>query len=149
MPVGGVEDLRAIGKALKATGAKDLKVEMRSGIREATKPLIRAVQNSARDTLPKRGGLNEWVAASRFTTSMILSGSNVGIRIRGVKGDHNLRRLDAGFVRHPVFGTWRAGMADERVTPGFFTKPLEASGPLVEATLYGVLNRTARRIESL
>lgn len=146
----GVEQLRAIGAELKALSkpeARGLRSELRAALKVATAPLIAEVRQSALDTLPHTGGLNEWVAKGNYTTSVVLSGRNVGIRIKGPNG-HDVG-VDAGSVRHPVFGTWRSGIASQPVQAGYFTRPLQASAPAVEAALLAVLDATQVRIMRL
>lgn len=131
----------------KADG-QAFRAELRAGIKLAVSPLVRSVQAQALETLPKRGGLNAWVADATYTTSVIASGNRVGIRIKGTKKGHDLEAVDAGVVRHPVFGNrnaWRV----TNVQPGYFTKPLQASAPIVEASLLAVLDRQIAKLRSL
>lgn len=128
---------------------REFRAELRAGIKLASSPLLRAVQHSALDTLPKHGGLNAWVARARYSTSVVMSGNRVGIRVKGTKSGHDLEAVDAGEVRHPVFGKWRAGVPPTRVEPGYFTKPMLASAPIVETALLAVLDRQIAKLRSL
>lgn len=73
--------------------------------------------------------LADRVAGATFVAKQS-TGRNPGIRIvatekRGKKID--LARLNKGEVRHPVFGRWRKGTPTQRVTPGWFDRPIEAN----------------------
>lgn len=148
----GGERMAAIGAELKALGPEGgvLRREMLAGLRVAAQPLAIAVRNSARQTLPREGGLNDWVAGANITVRNSLSARSAGVRIvatkaGGSKGSHDLEAIDLGEFRHPVFGN-RSVWVGQTVTPGFFTKPLEDAAPLVEGALVKVLDTTIERI---
>lgn len=146
--VTGAEQLRALGADLRAAGdvGKGLRRELLASMRAAGRPLAEKVRQSARDNLPKRGGLNEWVADSKISPRNSLTGKRVGMRIVATKGKHDLEDIDKGSVRHPVFGN-RRRWAEQSVPSGFFTQPLEESAPEVQAALLVAMEATARQIE--
>jgi hypothetical protein len=147
--IAGAEQMAVLGAELRAAGVegKLFRRDLLAGVRVAAAPAPQAVKASARAVLPKGGGLNEYVASSRIGVRTRLTGKSVGVRIAGTKGDHNLWRIDAGHVRHKVFGRWVEGVPDQPVTPGFFTKPLEAVEPKVTAAVIGVIYATRRALE--
>lgn len=149
----GAEQLRALGRDLKAAGVQGqgLRRELLRGMRAAEKPLKDAVHQSALDSLPKKGGLNEWVAAESVTARNSLSGRGAGVRIvarkkGGKKGSHDLEAVDAGNVRHPVWGRWLKDVPTQSVESGYFTKPLNEAAPELIAVLSMAIEITARRI---
>jgi hypothetical protein len=111
-----------------------LKSEMKKPV-----PVVRkAVKARARATLPKRGGLNRWVAAVNVKATVSTAGDRIDIHLQGGRnslgGRSDLKRIDAGRVRHPAWG--RRGKGQWSVTsvePGFFTKPASDPKPWTEA----------------
>jgi hypothetical protein len=99
----GADQLAALSKRLKELGDKDLSREFSRAITAATKPLVQDLRQSARETLPKRGGLNERVAKSQIRTQRRASSRTQGVRVVA-KNPYVLARLDQGHVRHRVFG---------------------------------------------
>lgn len=129
-----VNQLLQLGRDLKAAGddGKGLKKELLKAGRDLKVPFKKAVMAAALDTLPKKGGLNEWVAGRiRVTASTRLTGKNVGIRFKtkhpGKTGLSDLPAIDNGRVRHPLYGNtdhWYLS----KVTPGFMGKALNEVG---------------------
>lgn len=142
--VTGAEELAQVTARLKAAGEGELRKELLRGLRNAAKPMVTAARESARDTLPHRGGLNEVVAGSRFAVRTRTSGRNPGVRVVALSS-HNLRLMDRGVVRHPVFGNrdvWRT----TRVRPGWFSGRLEREAPEIRQQLVRVMDGVAERI---
>jgi hypothetical protein len=146
--IAGAEQMAVLGAELRAAGVegKLFRRDLLAGIRAAAAPAPQAVKASARAVLPKAGGLNEYVATSRIGVRTRLTGKSVGVRIAGTKGIHNLRRIDAGSVRHMVFGNPKV-WAENSVQEGWFTKPLEAIEPKVTTAVIGVIYATRRALE--
>lgn len=147
--VRGAEQMRELGIELRALGeeGKVFRRELLAGIRTAAAPAKDAVKEAARRDLPKSGGLNEYIAKSRIGVRNRLVGKSVGVRIAGTRGESNLWRIDAGKVRHRVFGVWRKGIPDQDVTPGWFSETLEKSEPQVQLAVFGVIAATRRKLE--
>lgn len=144
--VEGATQLRATSLRLRAAGELGLKREMYAAIRTATAPAKARVQASARATLPHGGGLNEWVASGSIGTRNLISVRSAGVTLRmskkgGARG-HDLRKVEAGAVRHPEWGD-RSRWATTRVRPGFWSKPLTAMRPQVAAACYYAMRKTA------
>jgi hypothetical protein len=138
---GGAE-LREVAVRLKLAGEVDLRKQMMRNIRVATLPARAAVRASAMETLPKEGGLNAWVAQATTRTSVLTGARTAGVVIRVSKRGHDMKDIDAGTVRHPVYGnrgTWVA----QSVTPGFASKPLKALSPAVGAACLVAMRETA------
>ena len=130
--VEGAAELREVAVRLRETGQLGLKLAMTRNIRAATLPAADKVRASALSTLPRTGGLNEWVAESVLRTSVTTGARTAGVALRMRKTGHDLKAIDAGIARHPVYGNTR-NWAVTHVPPGFFTKPLEAMQPAVTA----------------
>jgi tape measure domain-containing protein len=99
----GADQLAALSKRLKELGDKDLSREFSRAITAATKPLVQDLRQSARETLPKRGGLNERVAKSQIRTQRRASSRTQGVRVVA-KNPYVLARLDQGMSAIRVFG---------------------------------------------
>lgn len=103
---------------------KGLRKEIRAPI-----PAVRKkIRRRAIDTLPKRGGLNRWVARTRITARIKLTGRGAGVKMIGARkssrAESDVKRIDAGRVRHPSWGRRFSGQWHvQSVRPGFFTDP--------------------------
>jgi hypothetical protein len=92
-------------------------------------PAVRAaIKAEAIASLPSGGGLGDWVAAIKITSSTTVNGRTVRVRLRGGRrsngGKTDVRAIDRGRVRHPSWG--RRGRGDWHtliVNPEFFTRP--------------------------
>lgn len=123
--VTGTEKLVRLAAAIKASGDKNLERQLGQAMRRASKPYPRAARRGALQILPHRGGLDERVAASRFSVRVRTGGKGAGLTVTGVgKRGNNLSRMDQqGIVRHPTYGDRKAWVT-QKITPGWFTKPM-------------------------
>lgn len=145
----GVDDLERLARRLKEIGDKDLSRELRDGIARATAHVRQDIEDAAERELPKRGGLNAWVAASKFSTS-VRGGKNPSVRLTGkrknkVGKQSDLAAIDTGRVRHPVFGNRKAWVV-QQVRPGFFSRPAETGAELVRREVFAVIADIDRRL---
>jgi hypothetical protein len=124
-------------------------------MRKIAAPMRQSARNGALAILPKRGGLNERVAGSRFTVSFYSGSRGVRFRVTGVsrQRDQLSRMDDPGFVRHPVFPdpsrprsewTWRG----QSITPGWFTKPLTLDATRNGGEIDHAIADLARKLEA-
>ena len=101
--------LKAHQKKLSRTMQNQLKSATSKAARTATKKTRTRIRDAARDDLPKGGGLNKW-AARMPTISVRLYGRQTGVRIRLSRKGADMKGLNRGIARHPVFGNrkvWR------------------------------------------
>ena len=138
----GVEQLLDLSKALKQAGATDLSRELNRAISDAAKPLRAELRKSARETLPKSGGLAESVAGARISTTRSTSRRNPGVRIRTRR--NQLAAMNEGHVRHPVFG--RDVWVEQSVTPGWWDRPTDAASPDIQADVEAAMDRVTRKL---
>jgi hypothetical protein len=108
------------------SGRKEMSKLLRKRLREPVPAVRRAIRRRALATMPQRGGLARWVAATKITARISLSGRGAGVVLRGSRksvGDKSdLRRLDAGRIRHPSWGRRGRGQwHTQAVRPGWFT----------------------------
>lgn len=146
----GVDQIEKLGKDLRAAGAKDLKKElMRSG-RALKVPFAAAVKAHATKELPKKGGLNLWVANRiKITSSVRLSGEKIGVRFktshRSKEGLSDLPALNAGKARHPLYGDtdhWYFTV----VPAGFVGHALDEMGDTMRAQFLQAVDEVARKL---
>lgn len=111
---------------------------LKKGMRAPVPVVRKAIRRSALDTLPKRGGLNKWVAAAAVKAKITVSGDGINIHLTagrdsaGARSD--LKRIDAGRVRHPAWGRRTKGnWSVTSVEPGFFSKPAADPQPWLDA----------------
>lgn len=146
--VKGVEQLQALSKVLR-TAPKDLQRESYRSLNRVTAPLKKDAQASALATLPSRGGLADKVAKSKFTTRR-RGGAHASISIiakggRSRSGQLDIAAMDAGRVRHPVFGrVWLWVL--QRVKPKWFTRPMEKGAPKVRRELIKAMRLIVEKI---
>lgn len=138
---------REVALRLKAADVELWKATQKN-IRVATAPARPAVRAFARATLPKRGGLNEWVASAAVTTSILTGARTAGVAVRVKKRGHDMKDLDqTGVVRHPVFKSPRnpnpPWVSQQTNAAGFATRPLMALRPAVSVACYEAMRQAA------
>lgn len=143
--VKGEEDLLRLSQRLKEAGRNDLKKELLRGIREGNKATISAIRRNALETLPSSGGLASLVSKSRIGTRTRLSANRVGVQIKGT-GKVSLSSINAGQLRHPVFGN-RNAFVSQSVPAGFFDEPVEHDLPQIVAGINKAMQRVTDSIE--
>lgn len=126
---------------------RSLMLLTRRNIRAAVAPVIPAVRESARSSLPRSGGLNERVAATKIAVGISTSRRSAGVRLKMGQGTGRGRRhmneINAGSVRHPLYGN-REHWYTTPVEPGFFDRPVKAAQPAVAEACMAALRESAR-----
>lgn len=148
LSIRGAGDLAALAKDLKAAGDKSLRKDLLSGLRTVGKAhLVPLSKKAALEGLPSSGGLNEYVAASTFSVRTRTSVGNPGVRLVGSKKGHDIKAMDGGKVRHPVFGN-RSVWALQSIDAGWWTEGMSDSTVLtpVRKELLQVMDDVARRL---
>ena len=142
----GAEQLRLLAADLKAAGetGKGLKRELLASFRADTVSVVVDIRASAERILPRRGGLADRVAGSRITAQTRTTGRGAGMRIKGV-GNYNLHRINAGNVRHPLFGN-RSFWYGQNVRAGWFTDPIVRHLPGLQRQLVAAMERTGAKL---
>lgn len=139
---GDVAAYTRAGHAIAAASNGQVPRRVGAALRKVAQPLADRVIRDGAAVMPRRGGLSALVAASKAQVQASASGPRVGVRLRLVAGGASLRNLDAGVVRHPVFGNrqvWKA----QAVPAGAFTDAFEAGAPTVEAEVVRALEGLA------
>ena len=150
--VEGTDDLQRVADALKDAGEKDLVKAVSGALRGEAKPLGERVLRRGAGEMPARGGLRARVEGlGKVGVSSSLRGriasDSVILRNKGV----DLKAMDAGFVRHPVFarGDRDRVWVRQSVPAGAFSKAFEAEAREVQQAAVkaaqGVLDDVARK----
>lgn len=149
---GSGTELHMLSKQLRVTGQSGFKKNITKAMRTATVPARDAVRAHLRDVMPKGGGLNEWLAASRITTSILTGPKTAGVVIRDNKSGHDLKAINrTGKVKHPTrsgpgFKTedrkkWRF---TDTGNAHWWEETLSSFHPAVRAALIVAMNDVAR-----
>jgi len=140
--VEGGAELREVALKLTAAGQVELRRAMYRNIRIATLPARPAIRTSAMEMLPRSGGLNAWVAKATTRTSILTGTRTAGVVVRVTKKGHVMKDIDAGNVRHPVYGN-RDAWVGQSVPAGFASTPMKALAPAVGAACLVAMRETA------
>jgi hypothetical protein len=140
MDVQGAEQLARLSSTLKGlAGANGIQKDFNKALTKAVQPLRQTVKQSARTTLPRRGGLAADIARSRISRRTSDSRKGAGLRVF-VKGPYDLDAIDKGIVHHPKG-------PDQRIAPGWWTRPTEATGPDVRKAVETAMDDAAKKID--
>lgn len=146
MPGDASVELAALGRRLKAaSNGAALRRELLRGIRAGAAPLTRAVQDAAREKLPRGGGLNEQVAGQRVSVRVALAGRNTGVRLTTSAPD--TAQTDSGYVRHPVYGR-RAKWVHQDIpqAAGWWSQTLQDRSPEITPEVIAAMERVLKQI---
>lgn len=142
--VRGAEQLSALAKRFREAGRKDLTSELYRGINRATKPLKAEVKAKLPEYMPA-GYVRVLQPKLKLTTSKRTSAKAPGVIIRA-RANNRLDRLDAGELRHPLFGIKRYWF-DTNIKPGFFSETLMDNADEVKHELQKAMDDVAKKIE--
>jgi hypothetical protein len=131
------DDLHRLARDLRGfESRKEVLKSFRKALREPLPVLRRDIRASALATLPRRNGLNQWVARAGVTLSANIStGSRAGVTLRVGRSTGKGRRadladVDSGAVRAPSWGRrTRGSWHTQHVTPGFAAHPVDEFAP--------------------
>lgn len=145
----GAEDVDALVRRIRThADAKALRKELYAGLNRVTKDVRGDMKANIGPSLPSRGGLAALVMAKVSLTSGAVAGKNAGARIRARHRSYDLKRLNAGRVRHPVFGNRTAWVEQTAgVNPGFLDEAFDKNKPEVTRGVQRVLAEIARKVE--
>jgi hypothetical protein len=137
-------DFGTLSKRLKAAGEKELRKELNKAVRDAAKPLLPKVRESARQSGPKKGGLNERLAKKPYRVQTRTGAKTAGVRIVGTKVDPRIN--DLGRIQHPVFGHRPPVVQYDQNVKGYFDRPLKESGPEISRQVVSAMDGFVRKI---
>lgn len=145
MPTASADELQAISRRLMEAGQVKLYRQLAIDIKVACEPVKGAIKSSALANLPHSGGLNQWVAASRVINTLIRSTYTAGVSVRVSLKGHDIRDLDSGQIRHPVYkqAGGKPPWVAQTIPAGFASTPLKALRPAVVAACMTAARTTA------
>lgn len=146
----GGEDVDALVRRIRTHGdAKAIRKELLAGLNRVTKGTREDMKASIPASLPSRGGLASLVHREANLRTSAKGGRYAGVTIfANRRGGRDLRRLNQGRLRHPVFGNrgvWVNQTAG--VEAGFLDEAFENDKPEITRGITRVLEDIARRIE--
>lgn len=123
--VGGRVQLRKV-QGLLAGSDKQLQTALAKNTREAVAPIKREIPAEAQVRMPTRYGtvLAKAVKVSARVTAGTTIKAVVKIAAKGKKEPRDIKALDKGVLRHPLFGNRKHWYADA-VRAGFVSDPIE------------------------
>jgi hypothetical protein len=130
----GQKELGELAAALKDAGDKDLTNRVRAAMRGVAKPVGVRVLREGAQSMPHRGGFSARVAAQGrvgLATALVSRTLHVTLTLSNKGAD--MKSLDAGTLRHPVFkrGDRKAAWVRQSVPEGTFTRAFDAEAPTV------------------
>jgi hypothetical protein len=150
--VPGGDEFARVARRLKQVDSPTLQREYQRGIRKAVAPLQDAVRSDLPSYMPS-GYTPELAADLRLRSSV--TGTN-GVRITGRAAGREIRKLERGQLRHPVWGYVRFSRAvnrhitnpwvSQRIPAHFFTEPIRRGAGLIREALVEVLEDVLRKI---
>lgn len=140
----GLRQLEALSVALRDQANKGLKSELGKAFRTATRKPINKARQNARDRLPKRGGLAELVAASKVSTRNRLTAKRPSVTVVA-KNPNNIGAINAGRVRHPVFGSETAWVV-QAVPTGWWSDAWKDGGPDARRDVALAIRNVSRKL---
>jgi len=144
----GAQAFYELSKRLKqvgGTGKGSLRSEMTKALKQAAKPMPKAVKDAAREQFPKRGGLNNVVAKRTPKVVTRTGATTAGVRIQEPKSDPRMN--SQGRIYHPLFG--RKGSDVVQIAPGvkgYFDEATEGKSPEIRAEVTAVMVEFAQRL---
>ena len=146
----GADDVDALVRRIRThADAKELRKELYAGLNRVTKGVREDMKASIGPSLPSRGGLAALVMAKASLTSTASTGRNAGVRIRARRRDGgDLKRLNEGRLRHPVFGNREAWVQQTAgVDGGFLDEAFDKNKAEVARGVQRVMADIARKVE--
>jgi hypothetical protein len=94
-------------------------------VRSLPDDLRRTFPEAARSMLPRRGGLADIVASAQLDVAQATAGDQVSVTVRATSTRVSLGPINAGDLRHPVYGSRR--WVGQRVRPGVWDRACETA----------------------
>lgn len=127
--------------------------QIQAQIARSVRPIMRRIEPEVKTeagTLPRRGGYAPLMArAVRVRTQVRQSGHRIiaraDVSARGKREERDVRAVNAGILRHPVFGrrkVWRV----TNVLPGFVNRPIDRARDRIVDAVKEARDDAAERI---
>lgn len=157
----GAATLHRVAAQIRAEGRKDLSREMSKALSEATRPVQRAIRASAAETMPRQGGYNAaFDAGLAFRVNRRNRTNEASVNLitysEGDQERRDIRSLEGGKLRHPVYGRSRPGArkgerwanpwAVTKIRAGFWKRGTDQAADEAQAALTEVAESLAKRL---
>jgi hypothetical protein len=149
----GTDDLERLAAALKEASDRDLTNRVRKSMRDIAKPVgVRTLAGGA-ERMPRRGGMASRVRdRGKVGVTSAIASRTVHVTLTLNNQGANLKALDAGILRHPVWA--RADQprrwVRQSVPAKAFTAAFDVQAPVVRGQVLGAmqatLNEAARKV---
>lgn len=108
----GSAQLKKLAAQIQAEGDKGLGRQMATALRRVAKPIQAAVDAEYETGLPKRGGYQgTWTKSMKWRTELRGQARSASFRLllfgEGTHERRDIRALESGRLRHPVYGRHR------------------------------------------
>lgn len=155
--VTGQAQLRKLAAHIRAEGDKGLGRDLAKALGDAVEPLKKAIGQSAAVTMPS-GYAPTLTRSLRHRRTVRAAARQASVRLAtfgaGEKERRDLPALEAGKLRHPVYGRSRRTKKGRkanpwsvtRVRPGFHARGTEKAGDLAEEQALKVLDDFTDRL---
>lgn len=154
----GTEQLTRVARSLRdhADGGA-LKRRMLRGFRDEAAVITVEQRANLGARLPHRGGLAAAVAGDgRFSLRTSLAGKTASVSIRDSWQGHDMKAIDSGLIRHPVFdeqrlrlsskGELESAWVSQRVPAGLASGPFNARRNNLRSKVLRSISEVAREI---
>lgn len=118
----GAERLARVAGAI-ARQMPELRKDLLRGIRAGAKPAVKHVKDETAEYFPNSGGMAKFAKKSSIGVRTRTSGEGAGVRIVGQKKGHDIRSMNRGRLRHPLFGN-RKHWYTQDVKPSWWNESL-------------------------
>jgi hypothetical protein len=142
--VTGAAELRYVARLVEQQRVAELKKELSKAQRQAFSPLQPAIKTSAAATLPS-GYAPVMARAVKVSVRRRGLTTTAEVYARGRRSDRDVPTVDAGRLRHPLFGN-RKSWHTTRVRSGFVDRPVKELGERIATESLDALERIGNEI---
>jgi len=145
----GADKFARLAKALRQIGDTELRRELYAGMNRAVKPLTESVRGATRRYLPDRYA--DELSETLRVRPRRRAGRDPGVSLTGSaktrRGkDRDLRALNRGVLRHPLYGN-REHWFNQPVKAGWWDGPLTDGADEVRQELVNVLDDIGKKLD--
>lgn len=145
----GAQQLREVARHIRNEGDKGLGRQFGKALEKAVEPIKKSIAESAARTMPSGYAptLSRSLKHRRTTKTDTRRGA---VRLAtygdGRKERRDLPALEAGKLRHPVFGRTRSPWVQQRIRAGFHKRGIEKAGGEAEKQILVVVDDFVQRL---
>lgn len=135
---GGSAMLNALGERFERAGGRVLEEAVQKALKESLELVEAEIKETAMRILPKKGGLNRWVAeVPIFERSKQMRDHYFGAWVISHKEGHSLVDVDRGRIGHPIFSDERnkSEWVYQTIPAGYFSKTIKKNLPFIKKAI--------------